>query len=277
MAARERIKIARGAVSRMGPVLRNFLLVLVAWMLTTFWVLPALHVLRGGAVFGVGMGGLLALVAGLIVFANLPGHVEIGADGLFVNFRDSSRYIRFDTLAGVHAYTEHTMGKTFVGATLRLHDGTEVKIPIGEDHFGGTKKAASLSARLDEALRAHRARAAGEHAALLERGERSPEEWLGRLRSIGEGANASTREAPIDPDRLWRIVEDPMATAATRAGAAAALSQHLTEPDRQRLRVAAEATAAPKLRIALESAAAPETDDAALTAALAEVEEDAEA
>jgi hypothetical protein len=54
MPARQRIKIARGAITRMGPVIRNFLLGLVAWMVTSFYVLPTLHVLRGGAVFGVG-------------------------------------------------------------------------------------------------------------------------------------------------------------------------------------------------------------------------------
>jgi hypothetical protein len=60
----------------------------------------------------------------------------------------------------------------------------------------------------------------------------------------------SYREAVLDADRLWRVVDDPSMVASTRAGAAMALAA-IDDEARAKLRVTAEACADPKLRVAL--------------------------
>jgi hypothetical protein len=70
-------------------------------------------------------------------------------------------------------------------------------------------------------------------------------------------------------DRLWSVLEDGASAPAHRAAAAVALSPHLDDAGRQRVRIAAQATATPKLRVALEAAA--EDDDVRLIEALDEV------
>jgi hypothetical protein len=77
------------------------------------------------------------------------------------------------------------------------------------------------------------------------------------------------RRAAVPSASLWQIVEDPTAEPPIRAGAAVALVQALDEPGRQRLRVAAQACAAPKLRVALELVAEEaELDESRLEDAL---------
>ena len=73
--------------------------------------------------------------------------------------------------------------------------------------------------------------------------------WLSDVKDLA--AARTYRETRLDEDRLWRMVDDPTASPATRAGAALALSAAIDDPSRARLRVAAEACVEPKLRIAL--------------------------
>lgn len=274
----ERFKVARGAINRMGPILAVFIGAVVVWMIS-FLVLfpavifPALGLDQKIAVI-MAPGGLITMVAALIVYLNLPGRLDLGADGVLIDLRDSEKqYVSFADIIDAPRYDEHVMGKHFIGVSLELRSGGAVKVPMGEDQFGADKRVAALSDRIRAALDAYRRREQGDDASALARGARSPEEWHRRLRGLGEGANAGPREAPVPIDRLWRIVEDPSAEPPIRAGAAAALSAGLDDAGKQRLRIAAESTAAPKLRIALESAAAG--DDDAVVAALAEVEGEA--
>jgi hypothetical protein len=106
---------------------------------------------------------------------------------------------------------------------------------------------------------------------LLDRRERPVGDWITTLRSIGTGANAAHRIAPVAPERLWRIVEDPSARAVARAAAAVALGARIDDEGRARLKAAADATAAPKLRIAL-FAAADSAEEAELEEALRDLE-----
>jgi hypothetical protein len=108
--------------------------------------------------------------------------------------------------------------------------------------------------------------------AMLARGSRDVKGWVDALRSIGVGANSSFRTAPIAPDQLLRVVEDPRATPATRAAAALALGADLSDVERTRLEAATRAVAEPKLRVALERVTS-KCPDAELEATLAELDE----
>jgi hypothetical protein len=127
--------------------------------------------------------------------------------------------------------------------------------------------------RIREAFEAHGRGDVTLAAAALRRGTRDVAAWIRALQAIGSGASADHRTAPVPPDQLWRIVEDPHAEPGARAGAAVVLRGSLDEAGRSRLLAAAGATAQPRVRIALE--AAGEGDEAALAEALAAVEEEA--
>jgi hypothetical protein len=107
-------------------------------------------------------------------------------------------------------------------------------------------------------------------ALLVPRG-RSAGQWMKDLRALFCGSNY--RAPVLPPDQLWRIAEDPAAEPAKRAGAAFVLRRTLDDEGRARLRVAAEASAAPRVRVAL-LAASDTRHDEALEAALAAFEEE---
>ncbi|MBI4956390.1 MAG: hypothetical protein HY908_30515 [Myxococcales bacterium] len=266
----ERFKVARGAVSRLGRTVAVLLGAVVGWFLATAGLSGAF----GSSVAPVLLpAGLVPLLVAFLVYMNLSGALELGQDGVLLDTRDRRRYVPFADLADAPPYEEVTLGKVLIGVELVLATGERIRVPLGENVFGTDKKVAALSARLRAALAIYREREGGDESAFLRRGERTPDAWLARLRGLGEGANANLRTAPLEAERLWRIVEDPSADAPVRAAAAAALGRELPQEGRARLRIVAEQTAAPKLRIALESVAA--SDDEALVAALGEVEREA--
>jgi len=120
--------------------------------------------------------------------------------------------------------------------------------------------------RMQEALAAARARPrAPRLAELVERAGRRHEVWLADLREL-RTRETDYRTAALSRDDLWGLVEDPAAPPDARAGAAFVLQAGSAEPERARLRIAANATASPRLRIALDSAA--EGDEQELADAL---------
>lgn len=264
----ERIRIARARVGNMRPLIGLLTVALVTIVGT-----GGVAIARGSAAaMPFTIVAMLAAVLAVIVYVNLPGSVVIGADGMLIDRRDDQRFVAFADVLAVEPHVEHTMGKTFVGALLRLRDETTLVLPIGEDHLGGSERADQLVSRLTAALSLYeeRAKHAPETTDLLLRGDRVGAQWLERLRGVGEGANAGHREAPISVDRLWQIVESPAAPGGARASAAAALSPKLDDHGKKRMRIALEDTAAPKLRIALERALTD--DDEALLQALDAIE-----
>src|SRR5258708_1765394 len=135
-------------------------------------------------------------------------------------------------------------------------------LPISNRGTWSDPSIALIVERVREAMETFQRGDATADASLLRRGARDVEGWVRQLRSIGAGANAALRTAPIEPDRLWRVVEDPSAEASARAGAAVALGGELDARGKRRLRAAAKATASPKVRIAIQAAAEAE-DEAA--------------
>src|SRR5262249_28225525 len=141
-----------------------------------------------------------------------------------------------------------------IGIKLTLRSGEEVQIPVTTRSWGDNELAL-IEERIREAREAYRTGGAEADAALLKRGDREVSAWVSMLRTIGAGANADMRTAPVPRERLFRIVEDPASPAIDRAAAAVALGADLDEDGRRRLADAAHATAAPKLRVAIEKAA----------------------
>jgi hypothetical protein len=259
-----RYKVARASVSRIRPVLTVFLGLVGLWT-GVFIALVAVHALSAVAAWPAVMGVLLV---GLLVYLNLPGYVDLGADGLLLDLRDGRRFVGFGDLDEAVVYREHALGKRFVGVRLTFGEesGEALQIPLGEDQFGAGDRAVQLAAAITAALRAFRERDFAEEASLLSCGGRSASAWAARLGAVGEGANAGPREAPVPPERLLRIAENPGAPPALRAGAAVAARARLDADGRARLRIAAQGTASPELQAALESAAGE--DEEAVVAAL---------
>lgn len=259
----KRIEIARGAVDDMQRS---------AW--TFLGLLAAVVVLAGGAMVGGAANTLVlpaagalvaALSVGLFVYLNLPGHVELGEDGVLVDTRASRRFVPFSSIDAVERYEETVMGKHLIGAVLQTGGG-DVRLPMGEGQFGAPERCAQLVASLRTALDAYRHRGVADTAMQLQPGARDTRAWIEELRRVGEGANAGPREAPVPRERLWRIAEDPTAEGAARAAAAVALRAGLDDGGRARLRIAAEGTAQPEVRAAIEAAVAE--DEAAIAEAM---------
>lgn len=101
---------------------------------------------------------------------------------------------------------------------------------------------------------------------------RSPRDWVTALRAVGAGANADmrtdTRRGRAAPARRGGPGRD-RGGPRQRGGRADGKG---SPADRDRIRIAAETTAAPKLRIALEKASASDIDEEELGAVLAELE-----
>jgi hypothetical protein len=189
-------------------------------------------------------------------FANaIPRRVVVGADGVLIAWLRWQRWIPYAEIKST-VRTENTL-------KLLLASGDIVQLPADRD-------ADELRARVDAALAGHR-RDADDLDALtgqgLARQGRVTAEWIASLRAAA-GRDTSYRSAGLDPERLWRLVEDGDEPPPTRAAAAVALAQ--TGPDaRPRLLRVAEAVAEPRLRVAIDSAA--RDDDAALSEALDEL------
>lgn len=212
----------------------------------------------------------IATFVGFGIFA--PTRLRVGADGVSLSWLRWKRFLGYGDMALVRRFEDGGWGKNrMAGIEITLKSGEVVRIPVQPTQSGVRDEVVIVEERIAEAIETWRRGDGAADAALVQRSGRAPGDWLRALRGIGAGANADARTAPVLPERLWRIVEDPAAPPDARAGAAAALGATIDDEGRTRLRAAAEATAAPRLRIAIE-AAAKGTGDEELAAALAEVE-----
>ena len=218
---------------------------------------------------------VMALVAMSVAVTSLiPTKLRVGADGLQISWMRRQRFLPYGDITHIDPYEEPGMGKNrWAGLVVSLKTGEKVHLPIVSKQSSLRDQIYLIHERISEAIDTWSRGDGVAHAALVRRGGREASEWVRALRGIGSFANADARTAPILPERLWRIVEDPSAPADARAGAAVALGQTADDDARTRLRAAASATAAPKLRIAIETAAREGADDA-LVNALAELEAD---
>lgn len=215
----------------------------------------------------------------------LCGKLTIGIDGIacagsdgqqlffsFPSVKDVSRY-HLAAGGGVRSGDGSTSGGIrFVGewgVDLELHDGRSVRIPVTRDEND------PLTVPVEERIReclvlSRKSHVPADATEALRRRGRPVEAWLKALRAIGSGANADHRTAPVPTETLWEIVESASSTPDDRIAAAVSLGSAGAEVNRDRLRIAAETTSAPRVRVAL--AAAADHDEAALIESLSAIE-----
>lgn len=199
---------------------------------------------------------LLALSSLIVIW---PSTVEIGADGLLVRWLGRRKTIRF---AELESFTTHRRGIRFI-----LRDGSSYDLVTDAQSTGFVRDA--IAERLRTAMEAIDQPSLD--VAPLEREGRPIGDWIAALRALARRAEGF-RDVPLGENGLWRVIEDPHASASAKAGAAVALARSLDDEGKKRLRVVSEATVSPKLRLALDAALVD--DDERLCAALEDLEEE---
>jgi hypothetical protein len=210
-----------------------------------------------------------------MMFATRTG-ITVGADGILRSWLGKKEFWSYGDIEGVSTFVDDSFWRKqkWQGIELTLRSGAKVRIPVVSKQALQRSNLDLILERIREARESHRQGDPAAETALLARQARTVPDWVQSLRAIGSGAHVDHRTAPVAPERLFRIVEDPSLTASARAGAAVALGASLDAGGKVRLKDAAGATAAPKLRIAIEAAASG--DDAALVEALSAIEGEAE-
>ncbi len=178
--------------------------------------------------------------------------VEIGVDGVLISGPRRKQWIPFADVRSIEAHER--------SARFALAKGHVDVVLTTNSRIGYLAKAEAVALdafiiRAREALAAHRATVGPrELAATLRRADRDKDEWIDALRRLRDG-EAAYRAAAIRDEELWRVVEDPGAPEDARAAAAFVLRRpdHRDGSATARLRVAAQAVAAPRLRVALET------------------------
>lgn len=173
-----------------------------------------------------------------------PSRLDVGADGILIRWLGRRRFIDYAEVELVTRFDAGFGRSRMGGVDLLLKSGESVRVPVGTPRWADGR-IDILEERIKEAMDTFSRGHAEADASVLGRGERALSDWITALRSIGTGANAAHRIAPVPGERLWRILEDASASHAARAAAAVALGPTLDDDGRARVATAAEATAAP--------------------------------
>ncbi len=249
-------------------------------------VVAAAFMAHGGLGALAGFAGLAGVLFHVTMVLRLfrQGKVVVGADGVYTSWFGHKQFIPIRDIVRAEVVIGDTWA-TMYPILVRIHthgEPIDLVAKLARTSGFGTAtfqqyarmQAEVVAERINEAIKG---RGEGGSSALawsddvLARGERALGEWVEALRGIKERIQ-TFRTAAGEGDvfaRLWEILEDAQASATKRAAAAVALSPHLDDHGRERLRIAAQATATPKLRVALEAAA--DDDDARLLSTLEEV------
>jgi hypothetical protein len=202
---------------------------------------------------------ILPMIVGLMVgLAVSSTHVVVGDDGLQIRRGWWRRFVAFDRIKEMH---QDGSGRLIIA----LADGAKLKIG---SHAAGHSYAQALMERIQRAMSPE----GGATAALLHvlgRGDRSLAEWRDALRGLFT-AEPGYRGPRWTKDDALAVVADATRDAQHRLGAALALFEagELDEKSRQRVRIAADASANPQLRIALEGVAEAEAEAVAIDHAI---------
>jgi hypothetical protein len=208
----------------------------------------------------------------------VPTRIVTGPDGLRVGWLGPGRFVPYSSITSI------TSGDDEVRAHRSSGRATVIKFKpprwasrndwFFEWLFRDQK--AALYDRLTEGLAQKPAATPADVETLLSRGGRATSEWLAALRSLGAVGLGGYRSASVPRELLWSIAESPSAAPDARVAAAVALRGDLDREGRERLRVAAAATVAPKLRVALGNVLAEGPDEEEkVSLALADAEEEA--
>jgi hypothetical protein len=223
--------------------------VIVLAPLTFFWLtMPVLRHL--------GLPGLFAAEATFFSFlavamTRFRARVDVGSDGILLRRLGQRRFFSYRALDGASV-----RGRLIL---LSLRTGERIRLDVLGGSSEQSRSHEALAQRIEEARAAFVESADTATAeAWVAPGGRPVADWLREVRALTRARDY--REARVDAERLWRVVVDPSASPATRAGAALALTGTVDGDTRARLRVAAEACADPKLRVALRRVAHGATD-----------------
>jgi hypothetical protein len=198
-----------------------------------------------------------AIPAAIVLFLGglaLPTIVTVGTDGVLVRWAFERNYFSYADLARV----DRMPGRV----RLHLKSGKSFDVIFRSSDDRDVPQAGQLAERIVEAIERRDRECAPLDPSLLSRPHGvDARAWIASLREILR--EETFRQAAVTIDQLWSVVEDATATASMRAAAAIALRGVVDDQGKKRLRVAAQATAAPQLRVALERAADGEDADVA--------------
>jgi hypothetical protein len=208
---------------------------------------------------------LAALIYGTTFFC-FRGEMVIGADGVLLWRPLRSRFLPFSEIQSVDCPLRTKL-------VVRSREGKGLSCSMS-----ATATQAAL-----EAIESSLASVGGEPEALSHRLRRETSDedaasWVTRLRALA--MPSSYRTGGLGTDVLWRVIDDPGASASERAAAAVALDVNATTEERRRLHEVAARIAEPHVRVAIEHVAArasapsegsAENVDDSLIAALAAV------
>ncbi|WP_437575168.1 hypothetical protein [Sorangium sp. So ce887] len=179
--------------------------------------------------------------------------VVVGSDGVRVERPFASVWL---------PYTDLTAVQTRGDRLLLSHGRSEAAVVLGT----GEDLTESLAQRIREAHASAVGSAAPRGAEALERRGRDLAAWRDELRKLM--AAGDYRATTLNPEDVLHTLDDADSPPDRRIGAALLLRIAGYPEARDRIRVAADATADDALRTALEHAAEEEVDDAALARAL---------
>jgi hypothetical protein len=227
---------------------------ILMWIVFAGTIFPVVA-MAGNATAAIIVGILLMAPLSLgPIFGATPMQVEIGGDGIFTRWLTRERFVRFQDITGI-----------------RIAEGSiEVAVAGGPNLWlrpvrAGTGRRRTLMAIAPETSEMMRAIQAGvaavgaapavvdDEEALWAQRDRKVQSWVTDVLARS-GESGDYRGAPLDREALLRVVERPLADPTARAAAAVALKRQRLEPgERERVRIAADATANPRLRIAFDA------------------------
>jgi hypothetical protein len=191
--------------------------------------------------------GMLALAllvaimsAGVVLFIGTRLRIHVGPDGLLVRrgWRPA-RFISYADIRGVEVF----------GRGVRFPLGSGETLTVVGDGARSTEGVRSLAAQVERVKAAMNERPDPDVGELFAPGDRPLGDWAREMRQLTSAPRY--RELAVTAERLWRVVDDPLAPAASRIGAGLALSRDLSAGDRGRLRAISESCANPVLRSAM--------------------------
>lgn len=251
-----------------GTVMHLLGPVLLGLVILSMTLVPLMVVLDPGT-------GLLGSLAAVVAYAMAsvgaavglahylaPGRAVVGADGVRVARLLRTRFVPYERVRAVG-----TRGGSVVlstdGGDMVLHTATFVRDqPEARD---------ALEERLVDAIEGFRAeRLAAATRDLFARKGLPVAAWKEEIRRLSQ-RGADYRSAALESEDIARVAEDPSVPPDRRIGAALSLSARDVDPAlRERVRVAASATANARLRIALDRALEGELAEDDLTGIEAE-------
>jgi hypothetical protein len=245
-----------------------------AWLSALYWLVGA-PTLVVGSIFAavtarrefggsgsfdraIAAGFLFGLVVAVLGGLVLGVEVSVGTDGVTLRRAIRRHFIPFDDLDRVEYAGDMLVFVTRHGKRYRYF--------VKADHV---LSPGALVERIQQAWRCARNGLRGEGSLGLAREGRDVGSWK---KAIAEGVAGKDgyRASALSLDDLRRVLVDASAPAEHRIAAALALSESNDAADRERVRVAVDATASPRVRVAIDHAAKGQLAEEELDAALEE-------